>query len=529
MNRNLILNGLLLTSVLASPVAINAQQRYQQELVQKIFQEVNHTFGAFRGSIKIELMKAQKSDKPLIAQYRAIDQKILLSEQVYELCRGLGSDSLNSLAIIIGHELSHHYLKHSWNESYGFSEESKNIPVHEKEQLEKEADFYGCYAAQVAGYYTDAAFYKIIEAIYQHFDLTNKLKGSYPSKEVRQQTYRHRSRELQQLVAVFRMGQLLYLNKSFVEASTCFEYISRSLPSPEVLNNYAAALIQSHLSQESNPRVKKFIFPIEFDVNTRLNTQPKLRGRGENQLKEAQQRLENALAINPDYVAARINLACVYVLQNNPYSAIGEISKLDQLNTDALTIRGFAFFQIQEIDKARKDLDAARHNASWTSEFNWRIFNKLVAVPSWLDVPLAKWQRILEKLRPSPTSLAPLSDKIPSESGFEALISGSEVLKIQISNSLLKLDIQNKKGVYRIRWGKNTCWFVENGVVAKSKNGIGIGSKTDQMWRVYGQKHQVFALAVGLDAFMYEGTPGQKLIFVSQDKKIVQWGVIISP
>jgi tetratricopeptide (TPR) repeat protein len=514
-----ILLGFLLV-ILIMPT-LKAQSSYKVRLVEKVFNDLNNTFGEYRGRLKVEMVKGSKE----IAQYTPQNNKILISVELYDLCRTLGADSLNALAVILGHELSHHYLKHTWHETYGLSKSTANVPTDIIRKLENEADFNGCYAAQLAGYYTQSAFPKIIDAIYQKFKLPENLHG-YPSKQVRKETYISRSQELQRFVAVFRVGQILYSTKSFEKAAACFEYISKCLPSPEVLNNKATCLIQDYLERQ---RYKKFILPIEFDITTRLNIKSRSRGT-DDLIKEAKKLLENAVSLNPDYQLARINLACTHVLLKNYAAGIGEINEISSPSADALTIRAIANFEEGQYDKAKADFELAGKGNGDKYQKNMELFKKLSpnslswlaksvdTINSWCDEIFDNYYK---KNAPVVTNMI--------ETGFKPLIEDYEEYDIIVPNTEIKLTIKtNDQGLFKIKDSKYTIWFMESTFKGKSTKGVGVGDTDRLMLEKYGNQYKFYPLSMGIVQYVYTLKNNQKLIFVSQDKKIIQWALIFN-
>ena len=44
---------------------------------------------------------------------------INLGEKIYDICASFGADSLNALALVLGHELAHFYKDHEWGLAFG--------------------------------------------------------------------------------------------------------------------------------------------------------------------------------------------------------------------------------------------------------------------------------------------------------------------------------------------------------------------------------------------------------------------------
>ncbi len=83
--------------------------------------------------------------------------------------------------------------------------------------LEKNADYYGCFYVQIAGF-NPSILPKILDLIYSKFNLNDDLYG-YPNKEFRKTAYLFKRKELSNLVSVFEAGKVLYSIKSYEQAA----------------------------------------------------------------------------------------------------------------------------------------------------------------------------------------------------------------------------------------------------------------------------------------------------------------------
>jgi hypothetical protein len=66
---------------------------------------------------KLEITKTCKSS----AKYLPSEQKIQIEECLIQLTKSFGKDSINALAIIMGHELAHYYKSHEWSREFAYS------------------------------------------------------------------------------------------------------------------------------------------------------------------------------------------------------------------------------------------------------------------------------------------------------------------------------------------------------------------------------------------------------------------------
>src|SRR5207253_6762888 len=133
------------------------------------------------------------------------------------------------------------------------------------------ADFYGCFYGELAGFATGRVFPRIIDLIYQEFNLADRLDG-YPTKEERKAIYWKRQIEATQMIAIFKAGQFLYLIQEFESSALCFYYLVNWFPSREILNNLAAAKLQQAILLYTSRERPDFVYPVELDARSRLTS-----------------------------------------------------------------------------------------------------------------------------------------------------------------------------------------------------------------------------------------------------------------
>jgi hypothetical protein len=354
-----------------------------------VFTRLTNAFTNSRPSPQLQLIARSRNKDTTIAQYESSPQpRVLLDEEVYDLCTTLGQDSLNALAVLLGHELAHHYQQHEWSDTYGTRKARSNY-IKEAWELEEQADFYSCFYGELAGFATGTVFPRILDLVYRQYRLENQLPG-YPSKEERKKVYQLKHAEAAQMASIFKAGQFLYLTGEHQAAAQFFNYLANKFPSRDILSNLAASKLQQvlELIGQRNP---PFAYPIELDARTRLTTRhrsPLTRQQQSavnNLLKQARQHAEQARQADPSYVPAYINLACIRSLQGNHAAAVGVINDLgtDHLTADAHTIRAIAFYQDTRLDQdsrleqARKDFEAASRQRGYQADYNLAVFRKL--------------------------------------------------------------------------------------------------------------------------------------------------------
>jgi tetratricopeptide (TPR) repeat protein len=351
----------------------------------QVFDRLVYVFANSRPQPRLEIIARHPNKPPTIALYKPDPYPLIqLDEEVYDLCRKLGQDSLNALAVLLSHELAHHYEKHDWYYTFGIGRPQQHFPKETIQRFESEADFYGCFYGELAGFASGRVFPLILDLVYQRFNLATRLPG-YPSKEERKTIYGKKQSEAAQMVAVFNAGKFLYLLQEFDAAAQCFEYLVNRFPSREILNNLAAARLQQALVVYTRQQPPGFVYPVELDGRSRLISlqrsapTPISTQQLQRLLAEARRYAEKAQEVDPSYVPAYINLACVYSLQGNQAAAIGVINELNstRITGNAYTIRAIAHYKDNQPGKAQKDFEAAQRQGAYMAPYNLALFRKL--------------------------------------------------------------------------------------------------------------------------------------------------------
>lgn len=332
----------------------------------KIMVRIAQTFGSTK--IPPRLIIIRDEDK-IIAEFRPNPTPIvLINEKVYDLCSTLGKESEDAFSLVIAHELAHYYLNHDWFDTYGLGRKTaKDITA--IQQIEKDADYYGCFYAQLAGF-NPQVLPKIIDMIYDKYHLDNNILG-YPNQEFRKKNYLQKQKELTGLVTVFEAGKSLYVAKEFSQAASCFEEISKHFASAEILNNIGACYLQYGLIQ-MEVKNQTFIYPIEFDVKTRLAS---VRGEKiDDNVKKSIIYFDAAINADKQYLPAKINWACANDILNNSEASIGILKQEKNLTADAHSILGIAYIHDSKFDKAAYHFEKAKNLGGFGANYNWNIF-----------------------------------------------------------------------------------------------------------------------------------------------------------
>lgn len=336
--------------------------------VQFVFDRLISVYGSAKTEPKFIIVKKEKVPIPPAKYVTEGQPTIKIDEAFYKICQTFGKDSLNALAIVLSHELTHHFNDHTFCRDYGFANLNAVNPNLKKtigsassnarKDKETEADIKGFFFAAAAGFEPHGLQEKLITKIYKVYNLTD-IQENYPSLQERIDLAQSADKKASELYSDFKNGLVALENKQYDEAIKCFESANRKIPFRENLNNIGVAKVLKALelkvvSKGEDDMPMRFQYPLEVDNTSRLNQERTRTSTDKvemyNLLVDAQKDFEKAIALDPLYHKSRINLACVYDLLGKHLSAIAEITeKLPQ--------------GIQESQAAKQILAIAYYNA----------------------------------------------------------------------------------------------------------------------------------------------------------------------
>ena len=348
----------------------NTQPIYKFNNVNKVFTNLVNSYSSNKGAPIIEIIS--KNESGIIAQYVSYPiPKIQISEKTYDICMSLGRDSINALALILSHELAHYYKDHTWCSDYSFALKKRNLNLAKQlnnsslaSKIEKEAiaDNDGLFYSSVAGYNTFSIFNEIIDKIYIQYKLPEKSIG-YPSKQERKLIAKKAHESAQILYNYFKNGLTSLEENNYDEAIRYFEKANAYIPFRENYNNLGIAktlkaLMKIPLNQEELEHPLRFKYPLEKDIISRLNQEVTRGLDSENQdelLLSAKSDFQKAIQIDPNYINAYINMACVYDIMGNFNASIGVIKGLPkeiQVSIGVRRILAIALYHNGQINEA---------------------------------------------------------------------------------------------------------------------------------------------------------------------------------
>ena len=313
--------------------------RAKYETAKAVFDDLVHAIGDGRAKPRLRLIPTGGGGEMRAVWFDFATNSVMLEERAYDALAAMGPGAVDALSFVLGHELAHYYKDHRWAGDFG--NEVRDLVVgrtlrglsgskKKSIEVESEADYFGGFYGNSAGYGSLDAAAEALERIYEEYEL-DQVGGDHPSLADRRVMLRRSAEKLARLIPAFEAGNQLLLIGQYEEAGRCFDYVARTFPSREILNNAGVSrALEALLLFE--PESLPFAYPLELDVETRLGGRTKaaeyydFEETGEERrrrfLEEARRSLELAAGRDPEYATARINLACVADMQGEHEEAV---------------------------------------------------------------------------------------------------------------------------------------------------------------------------------------------------------------
>lgn len=340
--------------------------------VRLVFNQIISVYGSAKPAPELKVDKFT-----LPASYIANPKPMIKVDlALYKLCQTFGKDSLNALAVVLSHELTHYYNDHTFCSDYAFANFKSNAQLQSKIgqasynariEKESEADIKGFFYAAAAGFQPHGLQGLLIGKVYAAYKLADIQKG-YPSKQERIVIAYNAEKKAAQLYEYFKSGLLALENKQYDPAIELFNKANSQVPFRENWNNIGVAYARKALALKVGSKAEienpnRFLYPLEVEnksrlLNERTRSLDDTTEEMEKLLNVAQNAFEKALQLDPSFHKSRINLACVYDLLDKHTSAIAEITeklpKEVQESTEAKRILAIAYWNADMEDKAEK-------------------------------------------------------------------------------------------------------------------------------------------------------------------------------
>ena len=384
---------------------------YQYDVAKRVMDDLIEAKGV--KNMAIPMLKMTNATRR-VAYAKPSKAIIGLEKKAYEICTSFGKDSLNALAALLAHELTHYYEKHEWKDQFSNdfgSTSSTGNAAAEKLDAETQADYLGGFLAYTAGYNTLGVMPRFLQKVYDtYFPNSNGILPGYPSLSQRIEMAEKSLEKLENLIPVFEAANYLVVLKDYRNAKAYYDHIlvKENYQSREIYNNLGVTATQLAMDLFSEGDLK-YVYPVELDVQSRL--QPKTKGMGDDPeerrkliLNEALKYFENAKVLDPDYATAYLNLGCVYALQGKFFDAEYHARKTlelagdqgnEKLISDANVLIGIIKARQNQKEAAASFFDQSRQVNNPLGELNWTILKgESLPTPTGIGLALAKSESI---------------------------------------------------------------------------------------------------------------------------------------
>lgn len=280
----------------------------------KVFQNLLRARGDLRQQAPKFVMNRREK---YVAWMDAEKVLIGLEERAFDVCTSFGADSLNALAALLAHEITHYYEKHDWTRHFATQQQGNGLGqqlqhLDEGIKHEAQADYLGGFLAVSAGYKVLGLMPRLLDALYQAYGLTENING-YPSLPERKSMSENAQSLLQNLDLAYQMSNKLALLGEFVDAEIYLRYILKDYQSREIYNNAGVLDALAALGGGNHP-TQKFYYPFEIDPKSRLSNLKGRSGSRDELLQESLSHFEKSKLLDPTYSPAWLNIGCVYAL-----------------------------------------------------------------------------------------------------------------------------------------------------------------------------------------------------------------------
>lgn len=477
------------------------------------------------------------------AYYNPANNTINLGEGIYDLCVEFGADSLNAMAMVLGHELAHFYKDHGWGMAFGTANEDLEVASKiyklkltsaRKTECEAQADYYGGLFGYMAGYKSLNVGPDFFKKLYSAAKLPDVTNG-YPTLQERMKIGENSKKMLEKLIAVFEAANMLTVTDDFERAASCYDHIITTFPSREIYNNAGVALALEAMKVYDVEKMK-FYYPFSLDLDTRMDNAGH-KGMGEEKeekikrlLNEAKEMFQTAINMDKDYAPAYLNLAMITDLQGDHELAVGmagkavtmaEASGLPVLVANAHIAKGIALANANKSSDAKAEFTKAKDGNKGVAELNMSamgqtgFFTKLFGTPKKSEEKVSTIEENIAEVEPSL---------------LDAVLEGAEEMEIKRQNDkrpAIKVYSKHegdyaaiKVKTYSYPKGLDNFVITSHWYRGKSGRGIAINSKASAVKEAYGSPTRIVSGAQK-SFYVYEKT---KIIFmIDANDKVDGW------
>jgi len=304
--------------IFITTLEINAQQ-VSEKSTYKVYNDLILAIGNTNPRAP-DLVISTKSSKILgPASYSPKKRRIRIEKEVLEVCHEFNEDSLNVLAYILAHELSHHYKDHGFTSRFASLDFSDEVD----EELEKigrikdnetQADVYAGFYAHMAGYNALSKAPLFLEKIYKKYNYPDNLPN-YPTLTERKQIIIENKKIFEKLRYIYDIANIsISIGKYDFAEKLLLHILQQDFTSREIYNNLGICYVNQALKLNLEGKYFNLIIPFKMDISSRLQEPILTRGDMTDKdyaillLKRAANEFNTALRLDPSYSIAKENL-----------------------------------------------------------------------------------------------------------------------------------------------------------------------------------------------------------------------------
>lgn len=473
--------------------------------IASIYERLTDAVGDYRTSLPTLEIRAGKRQ---VATYSRLNNKIYLDQAAIDICDQFGADAESAIAFLLGHELTHFYQNHDWQES-NFLSLTANFDKHMAE--EEEADTYGAFVSHLAGFETIEIIPDLLDKIYDAYVKDEADLANYPSLAQRKSVAKQVCKKVSDLIQIYETGNYLFALQQLEEAYYCYDYVSKFIRCKEIFNNlgatalYAASTITSHNEQG-------FIYPIYLDTDLPIRAPGNFTK--EQLLKIAVEKLSKATQYDPSYYTAFINLACAHEMSGNltSYQTLNNQLKnlpiKEEQKMQLLILEGISAAKLNREEEAFELFQLAK------KKMKYSFIGQLAKQ----NIQALKDKAV--KLKSVPSSIY-----IQDEIGSYNLITNSpqQAKRLIFDKNGFQVHITKSLSADYAEIGFKSKLLITHSIHEKTRKGMGVGNDLSELESAYRDGVQNKQFAGGHWIVLYD----KGLIFQIDNRKIVAWGIFM--
>lgn len=523
---------LLLLNVKAVEKTLVDENNYKYKVAKEIFDNLVEAKGDKRMRTPKFVMS---KGKRYVAWMNNKTVQIGMEEAAYDVCVSYDSDSLNAMAALIAHAMTHYYEKHVWGNDFVIAFADLKVSKRQKMSSksaamkatnELAANYLGGFLAYSAGYQIFGLMPEFLVDIYADYDLPNELSG-FPDLEDRIRLAVESEMKLEALRHISDAANYLIVLQQYDVVNDYYNYILKEFQSREIYNTAGVNALMAAL-QLFEAETVKYIYPIQLDCETSVQL-PKAKTsfmesesveQRKQLLIQAKYHFEQARSLDDNDVIAYVNLACVHDLLGNYEDADFLAKKAINLSKSISTkrVEGNAYIVrgIVNIHKGENEngidffIRAASHDKSCVqlAKQNIAIYNGIAS-----DIMITNPQISSSKEKIGRTNLDVYIQSIDVDVLLE--------LNSLVSCGLKKMN--DSKILLNLIDGGQTSYtlihLTKENYKGKTAEGIKIGSFKENLIQKYGEPTYIQVTRQGR-YYVYDS---KNIAFYIHDEKVEHW------